>query len=239
MNTNVITTWPRCFFLFYFGVIISSCGLENYIYLAPVTAITAQNNSISVTLPNGDQPSLYFKGYKIYYKIYTSSKTYTSVISSANFSEINSTMNSDYSKIAPYLSTDSVASINMDVFFSSSSYGLNFYPLYYNENNSNLEISKLLDGSESTFILKKDKNEFKIELSTPYSFSLRRSIANYPAFTYNSSDMSNDADVAYISNNTTAYALFFIFAYGVDEYGSSIFSRPTMLGVLQLPNANN
>lgn len=87
------------FLLVFYIFIISSCGLENYIYLAPVTAITAQNDSITVNLPNGDQPSLYFKGYKIYYKIYTSEKTFTSVITSANFSDINKIMASDFSKL--------------------------------------------------------------------------------------------------------------------------------------------
>jgi hypothetical protein len=64
---------------------------------------------------------------------------------------------------------------------------------------------------------------------------LVRSVPNNPPFTY-TSEIAAGSDVNPIEGHTTAYALFFIFAYGVDEYGASIFSRPTMLGVLQLPN---
>lgn len=120
----------------------------------------------------------------------------------------------------------------MDVFFSSNSNGLNFYPLYVNNNN----IAVLLDGTNSAFSLKKEDNGLSITITT--SYTLQRSITNYPGFIYNSSDISDDSDVADLDNDTTAYVLFFIFAYGVDEYGSSIFSRPSMLGVLQLPNAS-
>ena len=66
------------------------------------------------------------------------------------------------------------------------------------------------------------------------SYPLVRNVLDSPLFVYSSNISGND--VIHSENHTTAYAVFFIFAYGVDEYGSSIFSRPTMLGVLQLPN---
>lgn len=217
-------------FVFLTVVVFSSCGIENYIYLAPVPSpIQNSPDVIPVVLPNGDQPGTYFSGYSIYYKIYTSSTSViTTVISSSAFNNINQVMATDYSRVAPYLSADTIASINMNAFFNS----LNFYPL----NTTNGNIVSLLDGTISSFILQKTNDGFVndgfVMNSNSVSYPLVRT--NNSPFTYTSEIAGSDVNP--IDDHTTAYALFFIFAYGVDEYGASIFSRPTMLGVLQLPN---
>jgi len=225
MKERLLRFFPK--FLIYVTVVVfSSCGIENYIYLAPVSPPNqTSQDEIPVILPNGDQPDIFFSGYSIYYKIYTSTtQPPTTVITSSNFKDINETMASDYSKIAPYLSADAVYSINMDAFFS----GLNYYPLNIKDGT----IVSLLNGTNSFFSLQKT-NEFVININSA-SYPLVRSVPNRPPFVYSSEIAGNDVNL--IDSHTSAYALFFIFAFGVDEYGASIFSRPTMLGVLQLPN---
>lgn len=217
-------------FVFLTVVVFSSCGIENYIYLAPVPSPNQTfQEVIPVILPNSDQPDIFFSGYSIYYKIYTSTfKPPTTVITSSNFKDINETMATDYSRVAPYLSADTIASINMNAFFNS----LNFYPL----NTTNGNIVSLLNGTINSFSLQKTNDGFVndgfVMNSNSVSYPLVRT--NNSPFTYTSEIAGSDVNP--IDDHTTAYALFFIFAYGVDEYGASIFSRPTMLGVLQLPN---
>jgi len=208
-------------------VAFSSCGIEDYIYLAPVPSPSqTSQDEIPVVLPNSDQPDTYFLGYSIYYKIYKSKFTPPEVITSSNFKDINETMATDYSRLAPYLSADTIASINMNAFFNS----LNFYPL----NTTNGNIVSLLNGTINSFSLQKTNDGFVMN-SNSVNYPLVRSVPNNPPFTYTPEIDGSDV-INLIEGHTTAYALFFIFAYGVDEYGSSIFSRPTMLGVLQLPN---
>ena len=218
---------------------LSSCGIENYIYLAPVTSISRTIDTISVTLPNGDQPDVFFSGYSIYYKIYKSSRNLTTVISTADFSSINKTMASDYAKIAPYLSTDALSAINMDAFFTSSSYGLTFFKLQTQTESENID--NLLNGSNSSFAIKTDDTSgLVIEISST-KYTLVRSVSNSQTpnkFIYSDNLSGDDVIVSEEGPPTTAYVLFFIVAYGVDEYGSPIFSRPAMLGVLQLPQNN-
>lgn len=209
-----------------YSILFASCGIENYIYLTPVTAITKTADTISVTLPLfSDQPVDYFSGYMIYYKIYTSTNNLTSSIESSNFGDINSSMSTDYSKLSPYISTDSFNSINMYVFFNSI--GFSQLQLY------NTDINNLLKTINN---FKLQKNQFELDLensNSSNSYTLIR--INKEAFKYKT-DISGD-DVVVIDNHSTAYAMFVIFTYGVDEYGSPIFSRPSLLGVLQLPNS--
>lgn len=210
------------FLLCFSFIFLNSCGIENYIYLTPVTAITKTADTISVTLPLlSDQPVDYFSGYMIYYKIYTSTNNLTSIIESSNFNEINSTMSTDFSKMSPYVSTDSFNSINMYVFLNS----IGFSQLQLD----NTDIISLLK-TINNFKIQKNQIELDLEYSSN-SYPLIR--INKETFKYKS-DISGD-DVVVIDNHSTAYAMFIIFAYGVDEYGSPIFSRPSLLGVLQLP----
>lgn len=217
-NMKYISIFLLCFsFIF-----LNSCGIENYIYLTPVTAITKTADTISVTLPLlSDQPVDYFSGYTIYYRIYTSQNNLTSIIESSNYGDINSAMSTDYSKLSPYISTDSFNSINMYYFFNS----IGFSQLQL-DNSDMINLLKTINNFE----LQKNENGLILKNSSN-NYSLIR--INKETFIYKSA-LSGD-DVIVIDNHSTAYAMFVIFAYGVDEYGSPIFSRPTLLGVLQLP----
>ena len=208
---------------------LTSCGIENYIYLAPVTSLSQGVSAISVTLPNADQPDVYFKGYKIYYKIYLSSFLVISVITSSDFNKINPAMWTDYEKIAPFLTSDSINSMNFDDFFKNK---LNFYPLQV----ENYDITSLLTTPNNSFKLEKDSNLY-LSISETESYMLKRSASTNSEnneFLYTESIIGDD--VVLSDDYNTAYVLFFIFAYGVDEYGSPIFSRPTMLGAFELPH---
>lgn len=218
-----------CSFIIVFTslTLLISCGIDNYIYLAPVSSINRSVDTISVSLPNADQPDDYFLGYKIYYKIYLSTQTFTSVITTSNFASLNNALNSDYSKISPYLSTDSVVSINMDSFFKDT--------LYYQLKVANNDLQSLLAATSLTysFTLKNTKSNLSITIGDN-DYNLQRNVNdNDSLFKYSEQIIGND--VATVYNHSTGYVVFYIFAYGTDEYGASIFSKPALLGVLQLP----
>ncbi|WP_304222708.1 hypothetical protein [Gracilinema caldarium] len=204
-----------------------SCGIDNYIYLAPVSSINRSIDTITVSLPNADQPEDFFLGYKIYYKIYLSTQTFTSVIATSDFVALNTILNSDYSKISPYLSTDSVVSINMDSFFKDTL-------AYYQLKVANNDLQSLLAATSlnNSFTLQKTNSSLSIIISSN-EYNLQRSVSdNSSVFAYLG---ITGNDVVTLDNHSTGYVVFYIFAYGTDEYGASIFSKPAFLGVLQLP----
>lgn len=209
---------------------LTSCGIENYIYLAPVTSLSQEVSAISVTLPNAEQPDDYFTGYKIYYKIYLSFTSLTSIITSSDFGNINPVMSSNYAQIAPYMTSDSIISMNFDDFFKNPN-TLNFYPLQLEGVD---DITSFLTTPNNSFKLEKDSNNLYMTISET-KYPLKRSAGSENNVFLYTESITGD-DVVPRDDYNTAYVLFFIFAYGVDEYGSPIFSRPTMLGAFELPS---
>ncbi|MDR1507868.1 MAG: hypothetical protein LBI67_12275 [Treponema sp.] len=124
MNKN---SW-RC--LFFCAALFFSCGIEDYVYLAPVeyTSLTG-STSARVTIPdNYTDPDYfrYFRYYAIFYRIYISDVSTDSITTSEQRYAINHALASHYNAIDPYTVNDNISPSSVGTIFSS----LKYYPLY-------------------------------------------------------------------------------------------------------------
>jgi uncharacterized protein YjdB len=103
-------------------VLAASCGIESYLYLPPVSSVTASfNSSAIVRLPEssdiltidftvGKIPSMTVSGqaktlgsdYEIYYRIYLSDKSHPTVNTSEIRRDVNPTLEADWAAFEPY-----------------------------------------------------------------------------------------------------------------------------------------
>ncbi|TCW61353.1 hypothetical protein C5O22_06565 [Treponema sp. J25] len=193
------------------GVVFFSCGIEEYIYLFPVSNVSVNGvSSITITTPDQSSVASYFDRYLIFYRIYLSDNNLSSV-SSSDLSSINTAMASHYSYFSTYTSTAnySVVSYNMSDIFNQKG----FYELSVTDSSVNLT-----SDSSVTFTL-------------TLNSGLR-----YKSRSFSKSDINkngnDDEDVE--GTGQYAYVMFYIIAFGTDTGGSAIYSNPTWLGVLKI-----
>jgi hypothetical protein len=239
-------------FLFLLSVTLfsSSCGIDNYLYLYPVTQVnTSGTTYISWYLPS-TQVSGYFKYYRIYYRLYKSHFLATSSIAPGDFNNINTTLYSDYTKIAPYFNLTTNAPVYVQSIFEDQ--------LHYLE--LSLEGTSLSNVLNDSLLGSSLKIAFDFSLMSPNTvpvlvlygltytnyYTLLRSVVSptpltdkghffYSDLLYNS---TTDADIVAdttTGTNTYIYACFYIVAVGKDDNGSTVLSTPTLLGVVPLP----
>lgn len=232
-------------------LIFSSCGIDNYLYLYPVTQVSAiGTNYISWYLPS-TQVSGYFKYYRIYYRLYKSHTTVSSSIAPGDFNTINTTLYSDYLKIAPYFNLTTNAPVYVQSIFEDQ---LHYLELSLDGTSLSNVLNDSIPGSASKIALDfslSSSNTVPVltlyGLTNTYYYNLLRSVTNptptsdagyfyYSDALYNS---TSDADIA--SDTTTGtstyiYGAFYIVAVGKDDNGSTVLSSPTLLGVVQLPH---
>jgi len=193
------------------GVVFFSCGIEEYIYLFPVSNVSVNGvSSITITTPDQSSVASYFDRYLIFYRIYLSDKNLSSV-SSSDLSSINTAMASHYSYFSTYTLTAnySVVSYNMSDIFNQKG----FYELSVTDSSVNLTSD------------------------TPVTFTLTlNSGLRYKSRSFSKSDINkngnDDEDVE--GTGQYAYVMFYIIAFGTDTGGSAIYSNPTWLGVLKI-----
>jgi len=215
------------------ALFFSSCGIEDYLYLNPVSTYSAYPTYLSFTLP-ADQPVEYFRNYRIYYRIYTSDTGPTGA--TIGISDIgNSAMVSDYNALAPYLSSSENAPVYVQSLLEDQ---LGYHDLSVAGEN----IADLLDINDKTLTLDFDptSNGFGVCALTieGVGYETLRSVINpQPDGTFNySRDLAADgnADIE-DGGDAYAYAAFVIVAVGIDSNASIVFSAPTFLGILSLP----
>ncbi len=209
-----------------------SCGIENYLYLNPVSSYSAYPTYLSFTLP-ADQPSGYFKNYRIYYRIYTSATGPTgATIGVADIG--NAALVSDYNALAPYFSSSENAPVYVQSLLEDQ---LGYYDLAL----AGVDITELLAENDKALTLDFDPvnifNEVVLTIDGT-GYAARRSVINpIPDSTfYYSNDLAEsvDADIE-DGGDGYAYAAFVIVAVGIDSNASIVFSAPTFLGTLNLP----
>jgi hypothetical protein len=237
-----------------------SCGIEDYYYLSPVPVgnITLISNTrANIILPPVSDP--YFTNFAIYYRIYISESSEIAEIqtSPASLGRINGTLNSDYSFFDNYTTSNTMVGTSIGSLFRNR----NYYPLGIN---SLLSLDGVLGSGNApgrTAIL---DFQFEPPTITLYagsisqgSYQLYRS-NNDGAFTprpldrlfrnhadlYNSAyaNPTNNADVADLNNSTGAsrytYAALYIVLVGIElTTYSQIYSNPTFVGIMRLPDA--
>ncbi|MDL2229929.1 hypothetical protein LJC14_06740 [Treponema sp. OttesenSCG-928-L16] len=238
--------WRKFLLLFLFCLGCLSCGIEDYIYLNPVSSISMTLvNTATIRLPGNAET--YFTHFIIYYRIYVSDEISESVTTS-NMSNINSSMNSDYNTLYSYVSNDDIISTNIGSVFSNRG--------YYEIQIDGADIEDFLDsgsrGRTLTINFPQDSQgnpDLSIDGGTAYPL-LRSSVLQDPRpinsrhflnvqGLYDASNSTNNGDVQqksqYTSSDRYTYAAMYIVASGIDDNYSPIYSRPAYIGVFRLP----
>ncbi|ULQ59904.1 hypothetical protein K7I13_00715 [Brucepastera parasyntrophica] len=209
-----------------------SCGIDNYIYLYPVTLLLHSantddelNNFISFRTrdeTNQAENSAYFKGFVLYYRIYNNSSTRSSDVSSIN------NYNEDYPATAyNYLiTTKSYRKLTAE-----NRRGLD--PLIPAASNNRDVVIRLTYYDDAT----------PIELSvgsTSYGKALRADSLGLPSILFEFDEINDsDDDVSYNTrwddeNEKKWYVQFYVMAYGYDESYKSLYSEVFNLGYITI-----
>lgn len=217
-----------------------SCGIDNYLYLYPVSSITGfSDGRIRFTLPP-EQASLgdYFRSYRIYYKIYKSPNSIEH--NSTSFSTINSALNSHYNTFSSYLSGTDNAPLNIVNIFEGEPRA--YHVLEY-ANKDNPLSGPSIHGKTAVIDFDVENNiEPVLILESTERFPVTRSSSviqlqpqNNRSFFYNSSVFSGSDVQENAEGSVFAYAAFYIMAIGLDDNMSNAYSSPSYLGLLRLP----
>jgi hypothetical protein len=243
-----------------------SCGIENYVYLEPVSYISTTGTSgaiISIPSNTGSE----FRYYAIFYRIYISDANLPSVTTTEDRTSINPTLASHFNTLTPYTDNDNVSPSSIGSAFTS----LRYYPLYVQLGSSILSMQQTLGISPEPplpIIAAGNIVEFNfvstgtgphLKLNTyPNEFPLRRAQDSFTArpdrtFLNNTSvsnaiidesiiDSTTNADVEKYPNRLPAnvydkaYVSLYIAAAGIDNNFAAIYSKPKHIGVFILPN---
>ena len=242
----------RLFPVLLLSIAFGACGIDDYIYLDPVTKTDWRPSlqRISFTLPS-DQTEDYFDNYVIYYRLYPSSVNKLGIsFSEGDFSSINASMYSDYSRIYPYSTADDEAPVSLQSLFENS---LVYKELYLGASvaskdglgtiTGEIDAGTLLTEDVAGKTLSIDFDLANVGAPHPCLIMdgvkyrlLRRGSTAAPKptrdFLYYSG-MSGEDFEGSAQDNT--YAVFYIVAKGTDLSFSTILSRAAFLGALQLP----
>jgi hypothetical protein len=240
------------------SLLVSSCGIEDYLFLDPVPdgSITSQLvERATINLPSIGSDN--FTHFAVYYRIYISGTSLESV-NEGNMSTVNPTLYSDYSAILPYTRNDS-NSVNTAIgsLFSGRSYRTLVLEESYDDIDEVLDKDSfggtlVLDFTQvpgATPVLTLNDQSYPLYRSNGEGlFTILpqndRRFLNFPELN-NSANISSttNADVA---NNTSlaagdpryTYVAFYIVVVGIDSNASPIYSAPAYIGVLRLPETS-
>jgi hypothetical protein len=235
-------------------LIFFSCGIEDYIFIPSVSSsdITVTLNShASIRLPSmSGTEQMYFSHFAVYYRIYISGLSLAGTIDTGSFASVNSTLAADYNAFLPYINTTSTTiNTSIGTLFSNRHYQTIAL--------EDIDIDRdILNSGGKTIIF--DFNQTigvpQLQIGGGSFYNLRRSNGNgvfnpVPINRYfvNSSDLHSDenaisainADVAAntaVTGPRYTYVALYIVAMGIDMNFSPIYSFPTFIGVLSLPD---
>lgn len=232
----------RAAVLFFVLFILGGCGIDEYIYLEPVSNII--NNPTDSTDPaikyfsfvtkdedNATNAYGYFKGWEIYYRIYNSTTD----------------RSTDTTAIAAKVDDDPVNAF----YYVNTTKKYRRMTLVYNEDTSTLASAPLISGtaSDRTVVLR----PYSISDSYPAVFTAGGADVSIPTTSLNSlawrsvSDVlaesfdyeeidTTDVDVQYNSGSGTDswFLQAYVFAYGFDTSFKVIYSEPVSLGSITI-----
>ncbi|MDR2923380.1 MAG: hypothetical protein LBU85_08580 [Treponema sp.] len=237
-----------------------SCGLEDYLYIAPIPESVVTGNSAKIQLPSSSDEgySNYFSRFAIFYRIYISSQQLTTITSNEERGQINSSLASDYTSL--YYLTDKNSTSVIPANLETTFYNRNYFKLALSGNDLNNVLDNSSLGKTLEIYLEKQAGISEPALTlNGTSYTLQRAntgqgtvfrpvpenryFFNHPDL-YDTSNLTNEknADVAANSNTQNqelkyTYVSMYIFAVGKD-YLSTIYSQPTHIGIFRLPEAD-
>lgn len=237
-----------------FLLTILSCGIEDYTFLIPVPAgnikVEEVNSKATIILPD-ITANYYFNHFIIYYRIYISNVDVPS-INDGNLGSISATLQQDYNAFQPYVNSDSNnASASIRNLFVNRKYQTLALE------GADIERDILSDSAAGkTIILDFIKTADKLPPALVIDntrYVLRRNgsglllPANDLRF-FNSTELNTtiptettNVDVANITRTDTSgtrytYVALYIVLAGTDPNISPIYSAPTFVGILHLPD---
>jgi hypothetical protein len=232
-----------------FVAVVTACGIDDEPYLAPVdlsNVVVTSNTSARITGMSASGEDEYSPNYLLYYKIYISSVSETSTILPEAMSRINSTLNSDYSGIRPY-TTSNTSSIQ--IFTPTVFSNRNFYPMFAGSdetfsasstNSITLDFSNLSDVSLPSLAWNSGTAQTLYRSSGGGSFVPSpeddRRFRNFDGLRE-----TQNRDVAQGSSggsNEHSYCAVYIIKRGVNPNTlTAIYSAPTFITVFRLPDS--
>jgi hypothetical protein len=235
-------------------LIFFSCGIEDYPYLYPVPSgnITRElDYYVAIQIPDDNSSVSYFTHFTIFYRIYISDAVLPSLSQADTdltiLQRINSQLYNHYMQVRPYIRNDSMGSSSIASLFRS----INYFPLVLEAQNIDTVLSRNVLGQTLIInfangrspYLAINGNEYVLRRNGSGSFQLIPSNGYF----INSQDIRNPE---YLSNNVNrdvtdnpnvsrnnTYVAMFIVATGLDSQTfAQLFSSPTFIGVLRLPD---
>jgi len=247
------------------AVLFFSCGIEYEILLEPVASAYQEGDTRGeLILPEQPPESLeFFRYYMIYYRIYLSVQQPTGSIDGTEKQrqDINSTLASHYRSIdTNYIANENASTSGVGSTFSN----LRYYPLFATSTGSTDDsvamynlLSPQTHGNQDvkiSFNFLPGNNEpprmEMVEPNDPTTIHYYYLIRNNESFTaappdrlfYLSNELSDttptsevNADVQSTANPQYAYVSLYICAVGINSTFSPIYSRPTHIGIFELP----
>ena len=141
------------FFVFVIlAFLITSCGLDDYVYIYPVNqGNIVQHSSDRATVPiNSDNGTVHgFSNYIIFYRIYISEDLFLSTISD-NFNNINPLLLSNHNSIRPLIGSETFGNRNLEAIFRDL--GFYFVEVQGASIDNILGTSVLPPGNQTTFL---------------------------------------------------------------------------------------
>jgi hypothetical protein len=239
-------------------ILILSCGIEAYHYLAPVPSgniTTSMNEQATIVLPNVSSSD--FTHFVMYYRIYISYSNRQGLsLSASDLREINPALYSDYTSLSSYTSTSTTTTVNIASVMTNRGY----QPLYFGDS-----------GGPSINVLTSPGEQIQLHFPQSYDLNnppylnrgnggvmrLQRSNGDgtfslLPAHRYflNTEDLNKDGNISstinadvvvpYGSGNTRhAWVTIYIATAGINEQTyTPIFSIPSFVGIFLLPSSS-
>lgn len=212
-----------------------SCGIDSYLYLYPVTNIWVRDQAYASFVLPPDQADLedYFTGYRIFYRIYSSSNSVAGVIGSSQYATVHPRLVGHHAVFASYFKAEDNAPNYIQSVFENAGY----HTLEYGEGERPLTGNAVHGKTaavdflyESSAVLTIDGAVYGLKrsqgvngLSPPGNYLLK-----YSPDLAGSDVEPNTGGASY------AYAALYILAQGRDDNGSLAYSAPNLLGVFEL-----
>ncbi|MDR2758555.1 MAG: hypothetical protein LBB78_04175 [Spirochaetaceae bacterium] len=208
-----------------------SCGVDDYIYLDQVSrdTITVTLNTMATVRLPPQSSSTYFKNYSIYYRIYVSGNSLEVTIEEGMLSTVSSYLSGDYSAIQPYTNPDTSTSTNVGTLFSNRKY-------YALDNPFPQGTTLTIDFTTATAIPTINGSPI-LRSSAVYNPAPDQYFRN-DSDLYSAENTTRNVDVQPGTGGTGqmyTYVSMYVVAVGVSDNYSTIFSKPTFIGVFRLP----
>ena len=247
-----------------FNLFYVSCGLESFVFLEPIELVSVTGvNRADVSLPSQPSPADdYFRSYVIYYRIYLTDTYVPNFTSDPQRSMVNTYLAQHYSTLERYTTPNNSSASGIDGIFRSLNYYPLYVSDsgIIKASSDILRPPSYGNSSPPPFppdnIVQLDFTDYQIPVLIlyPYNAALTVSLPLNRAHNFTSTpdrlfNYTNDLATSSISPDEnadvqqktgtgvtlTAYVSMYIIATGIDTNYSPIYSRPTHIGIFNLP----